>query len=171
MHDVALGHRETCCPLPGSFATRSVMAGARGRQPGWAGEGAGVQGPSAAGDGSRPGSCAGQPARQLSPTIPYWLLMGFPARFLLLWYPHDACWSPGCLCLVPESMWLQKWKGKHHGRMPGALESCGGQSLNSCIQNHKKLLTFLLTVCQFPSYPRRRKSPIRSICIGAEHRS
>lgn len=67
----------------------------------------------------------GEPAGQLSSTIQDWLLMGFL-------HSSSSSGSPvmplgaraaGCLCLVPESMWLQKWEGKHRGRMPGALKS------------------------------------------------
>lgn len=26
-----------------------------------------------------------------------------PAWFQLLWYPHEACWNPGCWLLLPGS--------------------------------------------------------------------
>ena len=83
--------------------------------------------PSAAGDGRRPELCAGELARQQGLTIQDWLLMGFlpgSSSSGTPVMPIRAC-TAGCLCLVLESMWLQKWEGKHQGRMPGALKSWG----------------------------------------------
>ena len=35
--------------------------------------------------------------------------------------------ADGCLCLATELVWLQKWEGKHRGRMPSALKSWGAK--------------------------------------------
>lgn len=69
----------------------------------------------------------GQLGRQLSPTTADWLLMGFLPGSTSFGTPTmpAGVQAAGCLCLAPESMWLQKWEGKQRGRMPSALKSWG----------------------------------------------
>lgn len=141
-HDEAFGHREMHCRLAGSLATCGVMAGA--------------------GAGSRAGQ---EREMQLDPTIPDWLLMGFlPSSSssgtpVVLIGARAATWCWGqCNCK----------SGKESIEVGCPVTSkVGDRSQNSCTQNNKKLLIFLLTVSQIHSYLR---IPIVSICIGAVHR-